>query len=249
MVSKLNPTLAFANAATCLPYEDYKWQFNEFDALQRFYCLMPFRRDYFSIDKLGAFINGANWITCLNEVHIAQLGGLDNVKNALHHESIKITNIGDNCLIKIGEYPNIAPITEGIPPLYKMVSDFLRPIRVESLGSLHNGSLNGSINFDPRTTDLWLRRFDEPGIWPPYPDNIQFYGLGEADEVDAEETVEMIDLLKQRVPANNPCPQSGYWYTPAKQNSRTLFRSSELMPDFPASTYGATIWYWDANQE
>jgi hypothetical protein len=249
VVSKLNPTLALANAVTCLPYEDYKWQFNEFDALQRFYCLMPFQQDYFSIDRLGGVINGVNWITCLNKFHITQLGGLNNIQSSLNHESIKITNIGDNCLIKIGEYPNIAPVTEGIPPLYKMVSDFLRPIRVESLGSLHNGSLNGSINFDPRTTDLWLRRFDEPGIWPPYPDNIQFYGLGEADEVDAEEVEEMNNLLKQRTIANSLCPQTGYWYTPAKQNSHALFKQGELMPDFPASTYGVTIWYWDANQK
>ncbi|MDW5419294.1 hypothetical protein R6242_22230, partial [Iodobacter sp. CM08] len=52
-----------------------------------------------------------------------------------------------------------------------------------------------------------------------------------------------------RVEANHTCPQSGYWYTPAKQNSRALFKQGELMPDFPTSTYGATIWYWGANQE
>ncbi|MFC7422134.1 PoNe immunity protein domain-containing protein [Iodobacter arcticus] len=52
-----------------------------------------------------------------------------------------------------------------------------------------------------------------------------------------------------RVVAKQSCTRDGYWYTPAKQNSRALFRSGELMPDFPASTYGATIWYWDANQD
>ncbi|NHQ86765.1 DUF1911 domain-containing protein [Iodobacter sp. HSC-16F04] len=57
------------------------------------------------------------------------------------------------------------------------------------------------------------------------------------------------DLGPQRVVANKPCPQSGYWYTPAKQNSRVLFKQGELMPDFPGSTYGATIWYWDAEQD
>ncbi|MFC7422133.1 PoNe immunity protein domain-containing protein [Iodobacter arcticus] len=52
-----------------------------------------------------------------------------------------------------------------------------------------------------------------------------------------------------RVVAKQSCTRDGYWYTPAKQNSRALFRTGELMPDFPTSTYGATIWYWDANQK
>ena len=56
------------------------------------------------------------------------------------------------------------------------------------------------------------------------------------------------DLGPQRVVANQPCSQSGFWYSPAKQNSRALFKQGELMPDFPGSSYGATIWYWDADQ-
>ena len=51
-----------------------------------------------------------------------------------------------------------------------------------------------------------------------------------------------------RVEANQPCPQSGYWYTPAKAHSRAYFNKADLMPDYPASSYGATIWYWDMNQ-
>ena len=51
-----------------------------------------------------------------------------------------------------------------------------------------------------------------------------------------------------RADANQPCPQSGYWYTPAKAHSRAYFNKADLMPDYPASSYGATIWYWDMNQ-
>ncbi|NHQ86763.1 DUF1911 domain-containing protein [Iodobacter sp. HSC-16F04] len=57
------------------------------------------------------------------------------------------------------------------------------------------------------------------------------------------------DLGPQRVVASQPCSQSGFWYSPAKQNSRAQFKQGELMPDFPDSTYGATIWYWDADQD
>ncbi|XZG71817.1 hypothetical protein ACTSKR_08155 [Chitinibacteraceae bacterium HSL-7] len=52
-----------------------------------------------------------------------------------------------------------------------------------------------------------------------------------------------------RVEANVPCPITGYWSTPAKQDSRKLFKQGETMPDFPGSSYGATIWYWDQHQD
>jgi hypothetical protein len=54
--------------------------------------------------------------------------------------------------------------------------------------------------------------------------------------------------IHSRCPANDLCPQSGYWFTLAKANSRTHFKQGDVMPDFPDSSYGATIWYWDQNQ-
>lgn len=51
-----------------------------------------------------------------------------------------------------------------------------------------------------------------------------------------------------RCEAKQPCPRTGFWWTPAKQGSRRHFSQGETMPDFPASQYGATIWYWDQNQ-
>ncbi len=43
------------------------------------------------------------------------------------------------------------------------------------------------------------------------------------------------------------CPVTGFYFTPAKVNSRTRFEEGTIMPSF-ASTYGITIWQWDANQ-
>jgi hypothetical protein len=51
-----------------------------------------------------------------------------------------------------------------------------------------------------------------------------------------------------RCEAGHPCPKTGYWWTPAKQNSRAYFQQGEVMPDFPDSSYGATIWQWDVTQ-
>ncbi len=59
------------------------------------------------------------------------------------------------------------------------------------------------------------------------------------------------DLVKAgvrvRCQGGKPCPLSGYWFTPARANSRRLFKTSELMPDV-GGDYGVTIWQWDEQQ-
>jgi hypothetical protein len=46
---------------------------------------------------------------------------------------------------------------------------------------------------------------------------------------------------RQRCPAGQPCPQDGWWFTPAKAGSCRFFRAGETMPRFE-SDYGETIW-------
>jgi hypothetical protein len=43
------------------------------------------------------------------------------------------------------------------------------------------------------------------------------------------------------------CPETGYYFTPAKTDGRRLFEKGQVMPDF-SSEYGRTIWQWDRNQ-
>lgn len=50
-----------------------------------------------------------------------------------------------------------------------------------------------------------------------------------------------------RCPAGQPCPQAGWWSSPAEEDSRRQFAAGEVMPDF-GSDYGATIWQWDLDQ-
>ena len=50
-----------------------------------------------------------------------------------------------------------------------------------------------------------------------------------------------------RCEANQPCPKTGYWLTPAQTGSRRYFRQGEVMPAV-TSDYGSTIWQWDSDQ-
>jgi hypothetical protein len=50
-----------------------------------------------------------------------------------------------------------------------------------------------------------------------------------------------------RVEAGAPCPQAGYYFTPAKLDSRRYFAVNETMPQV-GGQYGHTIWQWDSDQ-
>jgi Domain of unknown function (DUF1911)/Domain of unknown function (DUF1910) len=56
------------------------------------------------------------------------------------------------------------------------------------------------------------------------------------------------DQARSRVMSGEPCPRAGWWFTPAKSDSRRLFKQGESMPDL-GSDYGATIWQWDEHQD
>ncbi len=51
-----------------------------------------------------------------------------------------------------------------------------------------------------------------------------------------------------RCEAKQPCPQTGWWFTPAKADSRRRFKQGETMPEFQTD-YGMTVWYWDGQQD
>lgn len=46
-----------------------------------------------------------------------------------------------------------------------------------------------------------------------------------------------------RCEGGNICPQDGNWWTPANREGHRSFKKGEIMPDYPASSYGSTIWY------
>ena len=54
--------------------------------------------------------------------------------------------------------------------------------------------------------------------------------------------------LRLRCEAGEPCPREGWWFTPAKADSRRHFMQGEVMPAF-TTDYGATVWQWDELQK
>jgi hypothetical protein len=52
---------------------------------------------------------------------------------------------------------------------------------------------------------------------------------------------------QSRVLGGEVCPETGFYFTPARTDSRRLFQKGEIMPSFDAA-YGTTIWQRDGNQ-
>lgn len=64
---------------------------------------------------------------------------------------------------------------------------------------------------------------------------------------DTSHSAHTTSLSTQGIAGNQPCPQTGYWFTPAKLHSRRHFKEGDIMPAV-GSDYGSTIWQWDSNQ-
>lgn len=57
----------------------------------------------------------------------------------------------------------------------------------------------------------------------------------------------LMPLTGLRIDAGAPCPQTGFYFSPARAASRRHFTKGEVMPNFE-SDYGLVIWQWDLNQ-
>lgn len=64
-------------------------------------------------------------------------------------------------------------------------------------------------------------------------------------ETKKHEVINSVQFV--RVAAAHSCPEAGFYFTPARLDSRRLFQKGDVMPELGAE-YGATIWQRDVNQ-
>ena len=51
------------------------------------------------------------------------------------------------------------------------------------------------------------------------------------------------DNAPARCEGGQKCPHDGFWWTPASEQGKGHFKKGDIMPNYPLSKYGATIWY------
>lgn len=70
----------------------------------------------------------------------------------------------------------------------------------------------------------------------------------EFEPIDIDQETAVRPEVSQRFEAGIACPIPGFYFTPAKPDSRRLFDTGDVFPD-EQSSYGATIWQFDERQE
>jgi hypothetical protein len=69
---------------------------------------------------------------------------------------------------------------------------------------------------------------------------------GEFEDIDDNQTPGILEK-RLRVEGGDRCPEAGFYFTPASQNSRRYFNRDEIMPDVGGNIW-QTIWQWDEQQ-
>ncbi len=225
IADKLSPTHGYGGFSPTLPADFHQYLPNEYELAQRFIGLDVDSMSFSAgSQELQNHIKGANWLTILGDHFVQQLGGDVAIRAQLTAWSdITFSRYAGGLIIQAGEYPDLGAPEDGAPIPYVAVSRVVKPVRTTEPGSLHY-YLPQQNGFDTADTVSWYERFDTvPLPIAPLKSALMIEG--------------------KRCEAGQPCPESGMWWTPAKENAQRYFEQGELMPDFPDSTYGSTIWY------
>lgn len=81
-----------------------------------------------------------------------------------------------------------------------------------------------------------------------YPKELVCYGRRLREERRHTSVATAQPIKSKRIEGGQPCPQTGYWETPAKLHSRRHFEQGDSMPVFDDAPYGETIWQWSVEQ-
>ncbi|OJA91021.1 type VI immunity family protein [Burkholderia ubonensis] len=188
--------------------------------------------------KVGrwGFIKGVNWYTILGELFIERLGGEAAIREKLDRSDIHIERANACLMIRAGDFPRLGAPEEGLPEPYVFVNSVLRVLRDPKPDALHT-YIPDLPSADVKNARKWVARFDLPDA-PPIPEPPTIV----PPPVNREPA-------RQSVRGGNPCPEAGWWHTPAKAGSRRYFEAGEIMPVIEGSSWGTTNWHWSPSQK
>ncbi|MFG0684853.1 type VI immunity family protein [Pseudomonas sp. WSY_20] len=188
---------------------------------------------------LGAGIRPPTWGFFLSDIWRSKLSlDREQVRAALDHPAIAITDCGNGQWIELGPQPELYPVENGVPELPVLLNRLLKPIRHRKLDLIGNGEWDGdpNVRFNWQSTQRWLARFDDNGDWPD-------------TETRQQKPQPQSDVAPPPTYAGQPCPRAGYWFTLAQHGSRRSFEQGEVFPGIPnEASKGLILWQWADDQ-
>jgi len=200
---------------------------------------------YVNATRLGAGIRTPTWCFMLSPVWQRKLGKPEHqIRVELAHPRIRITSVpyprnelnpdGANGLwIELGDL-NLHPVEDGVPDVLVKANRLIKPIRCDELNLNTLDPWDGDPNprFGYESSRRWMRRFDDDSDWPT-PEQRRKPSPDEGRDPSYRQAL---------VPGGEPCPQAGWWFTPAQSDSRYYFERGEIMPVIKGSSFGDTFW-------
>jgi len=210
----------YGGLSTILPYDYHSYAPMEFQLATQYPGL--------EVDSLIANFKrelldstkGVNWYTIISNRLLEKLGGVENFCSTVKpHTDLELFIYDHGVIIRAGSFPELGS-PEHLPPAYVDINRIVKPLRINNPDQLQTYSPDNN-TFDHKSSALWYSRFD---------------------------VLDSPVKAPSRIEAGRACTISGYWYSPAKANSRRYFEQGQLMPEFKGSSWGATLWYWSGEE-
>jgi hypothetical protein len=165
-IEQLSPFHANAGLRSVSVRDEIIWEAEKLDVATRYMTLYTDDRIK---DRRQAprGIKGVNWLTYVSNTLSESLGGPQAFPSHCRRFEVEPIPLGKGFMIQAGEFPQIGPVGLPVPKAYVRANAALRPLRNGNFGSMGTGSISGELRFDRCTSDLWIRRLDVPGTWPP----------------------------------------------------------------------------------
>jgi hypothetical protein len=173
IADRLAPYHAHAGLAAVTSFEQEDWQSEELDVATRYQGLY-IEANFIDANYAPDGLKSVDWLTYIGNILAERVGGIDRLSSSLQARAIAIKQLRAGLLIASGKCPDIGQVENGLPPALVDINRAVRPLRNGAFGSMAFGSASGEPRFTRCTSDLWIRRFDAEGIWPP----ATFVGLG-----------------------------------------------------------------------
>jgi hypothetical protein len=162
---RLAPFHGHAGFSAITTEQQIEWEPEELDLATRYFAL--YAGESADAQQAQNGIKSINWLTFIGNTLTERMGGpAEFVKNCGRFD-VRPQPHGSGFIIRVEDYPQLGPVDEGVPDAYIRVNNAVRPLRNGNFGSMGTGSTSGERRFNRCTSDLWIRRFDQPGIWPP----------------------------------------------------------------------------------
>jgi hypothetical protein len=163
---RLAPFHGNAGLSSVSTFESIQWEADILDVSTRYLTLFP---QNMVRDKRPApnGLKSIHWLTFIGNTLTERIGGPDAFVAYCRRFGVEPQVHGQGFMIQAGENPQLCPVGNPVPDAYLRINAALRPLRNGNFGSMGSGSINGEWRFDRCSSDLWIRRFDAPNIWPP----------------------------------------------------------------------------------